>query len=70
MMRTITILYGEKDFKDRSAVLSYDINRDTHVVELFKEDVLVRTMNITMHTEDYAKDCAENWVIGVIKDEN
>lgn len=70
MMRPITTLHGEKEFKDRFAVLSYDLHNDAYVVELFKEDVLFKRIDITMHTEDYAKDCAENWVIGVIKDES
>lgn len=48
----------------RAVVLAVD---NGYAVELWESDTLKRTQTITGHTEQYADDCAENWVIGVTK---
>lgn len=36
-------------------------------VEMFEQEQLIRTTNCWGHTRQYAEDCAENWVEGIIK---
>lgn len=50
--RTATVLYSDEF---------------TFVVEMYSEGKIVGSRNIENHTLQYAEDCAENWVIGVIK---
>ncbi len=42
-------------------------NKGTWYLNFFENDSLVDHRNIIGRTERYAEDCAENWVIGVIK---
>lgn len=63
--------------KNMSKVLSEFVQNDRRAVvlaagegydvQLWESDSLKRTVNIMGHTEQYADDCAENWVIGVTK---
>ena len=38
-----------------------------YAVEMYENNLLVGDRDIIDHTEQYADDCAENWVTGVIK---
>ena len=38
-----------------------------YIVDMFEGDFLVDSRMIEGHTQQYAEDCAENWVLGVIK---
>jgi hypothetical protein len=37
-----------------------------YVVEMYEDNKLVESRTISGHTLEYAEDCAENWVTGVI----
>jgi hypothetical protein len=34
---------------------------------MMQDGAIIEERNIKGHTEQYAEDCAENWVLGVIK---
>jgi len=36
-------------------------------VDLYENDVLLKSLIIHEHSEGYAEDCAENWVDGLIE---
>ena len=38
-----------------------------YIVEMYQEKELVESRTISGYSIDYAEDCAENWVTGVIK---
>ena len=38
-----------------------------YIVEMYENKELVESRVISGHSIDYAEDCAENWVTGVIK---
>lgn len=40
---------------------------DGYLVNMYEGEQLKEARTITGHTEDYAEEAAENWVIGVIK---
>ena len=40
---------------------------DGYVVQMYEDEVLKESRPINGHTEDYAEEAAENWVIGVIR---
>lgn len=56
--------YGECDYKERSAQLLKDGSE--YVIKFYDHGSLVRERVIASHSERYAEDTAENWVIGVI----
>lgn len=39
-----------------------------YIVEMYQDRELKRSQDIIGHNLDYAEDCAENWVMGVIKE--
>jgi len=39
-------------------------------VDIYNEGDVIRTIELHKHSESYAEDCAENWVLGIIKYEN
>ena len=49
-----------------------EIREETHyVVDMYDENnVLIESRPIIGHSKRYAEDCAENWVIGVIQNDN
>lgn len=63
--------WGQPEYPDREAKV-YLVNtpskfyREYFEVEFFKNNKLKETRIIKEHSESYAEDCAENWVIGVI----
>ena len=36
-------------------------------VDLYENDVLIKSLIVHEHSENYAEDCAENWVEGIIQ---
>jgi hypothetical protein len=38
----------------------------SYTVYMMQDGAIVEERNITGHSEQYAEDCAENWVLGVI----
>jgi len=36
---------------------------DEHIVDMYENDNLMVSRKITRHTEDYAADCVDNWVM-------
>ena len=56
----------------RSAVVSKSTKDNTYIVDMFKNDELIHSRKLMNFTEDYAADCAENWVMyyGEFKDDN
>jgi len=43
------------------------INNGGWWVEMWQGESIVERRNLTEHTQQYAEDCAENWVEGIIK---
>ncbi len=39
----------------------------SYTVIMIQDTAIIEERNITGHSETYAEDCAENWVLGVIK---
>ena len=39
----------------------------SYTVYMMQDGAIVEERNITGHSEQYAEDCAENWVLGVIQ---
>jgi len=39
----------------------------SYTVVMIQDAAIIEERNITDHSEQYAEDCAENWVLGVIK---
>jgi hypothetical protein len=39
----------------------------SYTVIMIQDAAIVEERNITGHSQQYAEDCAENWVLGVIK---
>ena len=50
---------------DRKASVFKD--GDGYIVNMYEEDVLREARPIVGHTEDYAEEAAENWVLKVIR---
>jgi hypothetical protein len=38
-----------------------------YIIDLWENGHFVQTRYLHEHTEQYAKDCAENWIEGIIK---
>tara|TARA_B100001939_G_C16651344_1_gene491917 strand:+ start:254 stop:490 length:237 start_codon:yes stop_codon:yes gene_type:complete len=57
---------GEYQSKDRwSRVIE---SKDCFYVEFFENNIFQGARTIKDHSEQYAEDCAENWVLGVISE--
>lgn len=57
-----------------SEYISYDERRKAvikdqfgYFVELWENGRLVESRDLSYHTKQYAEDCAQNWVEGIIK---
>ena len=38
----------------------------SYTIVMIQDSAIIEERNITGHSEQYAEDCAENWVLGVI----
>lgn len=52
--------------KDREARVLVE-DQTSYIVEMYHQGVLKEKRLINNHNLQYAEDCAENWVLGVIK---
>jgi len=52
---------------DRQATVSVSGDSD-YIVDMYYERDLIHSEVIKGHSLGYAEDCAENWVLGVIKE--
>lgn len=55
--------HGEGEYSNRDAVVLRD-NQGFWVC-LILNGLMVEKRDLTSHSEQYAEDCAENWVLGV-----
>lgn len=56
--------WGEGEYDDRSAFVK--TNDKGFFVEMWSDTELIETRPLYEHSEIYAENCAENWVLGVI----
>jgi hypothetical protein len=61
----VSTFYGTKSFKDRSSEVLRD-NRG-FFVRLYSHESCVGERHLFEHSEVYAENTAENWVLGVIQ---
>ena len=57
---------GNTEYTTRSAELCKDQENNLYYVNLYNDNRLVETRSLTGKSIYYARDCAENWVTGVI----
>jgi len=61
----IHTFYGTKEYKDRMAYVFLEADKSFTVV-MIKDANIIEERSIVGHSEQYAEDCAENWVLGII----
>jgi hypothetical protein len=59
------VLLSTYEQNDRIAKIHIEDN--AFVVYMFEDNVLKERRPLIGYSEQYAEDCAENWIIGVIK---
>jgi len=57
--------YGEDKYSNRKATVFKD--GDDYLVYMIQDMAVIEERRITGRSEQYAEDCAENWVLGVIQ---
>lgn len=67
MKRPISEFYSDpsKNVPNRISVVS--AGDDSYIVDLYEHGVLLQSRDMGRHNLQYAEDCAENWVEGIIK---
>jgi hypothetical protein len=63
-MQTIKEYNGLGIYDNRKAVIQE--NGDRYFVDLYLEDILHRTVDLSGKSHFYAEDTAENWTTGII----
>ena len=65
MVKQLSTYWGDGEYSGRRA----EVCRDDKgfFVQFFKNDQFIEFRTLYDHSERYAEDAAENWVIGVIK---
>ena len=62
-MIELSSYHGSEEYSDRTAKVLWDVERKEYFVDMKKDGFsAIRGMNI--HSERYAEDCAENFVMG------
>jgi len=62
-MKELSTYMGSNEYSDRIATVLYDNSKKEYFVDMYKEGFSeLRGMKI--HSERYAEDCAENFVMG------
>ena len=56
--------YGRGEYQDRKAMVFKE--NDSYVVLMMADETICEERAITGHSEVYAENCAENWVLGVM----
>lgn len=64
VMRTWVSRFYSDDQKRHADVVA---SNNGYEVEMYEDDKQVRRQQCWEHSRQYADDCAENWVMGVIK---
>lgn len=59
------VFYGTDKYKDRKAHVFLEED-GSYTVTMIKDATIVEDRNIKGHSQQYAEDCAENWVLGII----
>ena len=60
----ISTFYGTHQYAGRKSHVCKEGN--TYVVTMIQDAAIVEEREITGHTQQYAEDLAENWVLGII----
>lgn len=65
MVKQLSTYWGDDKYSNRRA----EVCRDDKgfFVQFFKDDQFIEFRTLYDHSERYAEDAAENWVIGVIQ---
>ena len=58
-------IISEFENETRSAIVIFN-DETAFTVEMYEDNKLVESRKIVNHTLQYAEDCAENWVEGII----
>ena len=61
----ISTYWGDNEYSDRKAIVMK--NSEGFYVEFYKGDEIVERRTVYEHSERYAEDTAENFVMGIIK---
>ena len=59
--------FGQGDYQDRKAMVFKETNGFS--VLMLEDKTIYEDRKITEHSEVYAENCAENWVLGVINND-
>ncbi len=59
------IFYGTNQYKNRKAHVFIEED-GSYTVTMISDSAIIEDRNIKGHSEQYAEDCAENWVLGII----
>lgn len=59
------IFYGTNQYKNRKAHVFIEED-GSYTVTMISDSTIIEDRNIKGHSEQYAEDCAENWVLGII----
>jgi len=62
----ISTYWGSDEYADRRAEVLHDKEAGFYV-EMYYKDELIETRPLYEHSERYAEDCAENYVMGIPK---
>ena len=57
--------FGSDKLSNRKALV-FRNQDESYTVVMIQDEAIVEERVLTGHSEQYAEDCAENWVIGVI----
>ena len=60
----ISTYWGDAEYSNRRAEVMK--NDQGFYVDMYKEDKLIESRPLYEHSERYAEDCAENYVMGII----
>jgi len=61
----ISTYWGDDEYSDRKAIVMK--NSEGFYVEFYKEEKLLERRNVYEHSEIYAENTAENFVMGIIQ---
>jgi len=62
----LSTFWGDDEYDNRKSIVCTDDKG--FFVEFYEDDKLVESRNLYEHSEIYAENAAENWVIGVIRE--
>lgn len=57
--------YGIEKYKGRVAYVFLEED-GSYTVTMINDSTIIEDRNIKGHSQQYAEDCAENWVLGII----